>query len=82
MSDAGDLLRSMSTSLSQESASQVDPVQAAILAKMRTILANMLQWEGFQETVTMLREILRLQKELSEETNEEIERNAGGLFDD
>jgi hypothetical protein len=64
-----------------ELASRIDPQQVELLSIMRAALANMLKWEGFQETVTMLREILRLQKEVGQETAEEIERQAADIFD-
>ena len=54
----------------------------AIQADMQAALANMLKWEGFQETVTLLREILRRQAELKAETAEEIERQAAEIFAD
>jgi len=65
-----------------ELASRIDRQQVALLAAMRAALVRMLQWEGFQETVTMLRQILRLQTELNAETIEEIERQAADVFED
>ena len=65
-----------------ELASQIDPQQVGLLATMQAALGNMLKWEGFQEMVTMLRQILQLQKETNEETAEEIERQAASIFDD
>ena len=53
-----------------------------VLDEMRRILSNMLKWEGFQEAVTMLREVLRLQKDLHRETQQEIERRAAELLGD
>ena len=61
---------------------QVDPQQAALLAQMRAILANMLQWEGYQEAVTMLRDILRLQQELRTETKDAAGKQGTGVFDE
>ena len=65
-----------------ELASRIDPQQVELLATMQAALANMLKWEGFQETVTMLREILRLQEEINKETAEEIDRQAADVFGD
>ena len=70
------------TSLYSLLASRIDPQQVELLSIMRVALANMLKWEGFQETVTMLREILRLQKEVERETAEAIERQAADIFDE
>ncbi len=60
----------------------VDPQQVALLSQMRAILANMLQWEGYQEAVNMLRDILRLQNELRTETKDAAQQQSGGVFDD
>ena len=60
----------------------VDTQQAAILTQMREILANMIQWEGYQEVVSMLRDILRLQEELRTETRESLQEQGGDVFDD
>jgi hypothetical protein len=48
---------------------------------MRAILANMIQWEGYQEAVGMLRDILRLQNELRTETQQAVEKQGGDVFD-
>ena len=77
---AVDLLRALGRRGTPESATEADRAQASVLADMRSILANMLKWEGFQEAVTMLREILRLQGELNEETRDEIDRRAAELL--
>jgi hypothetical protein len=79
---AADALRRLGGDLSPERTSQIDPQQAELLSVMRTALASMLKWEGYQETITMLREILRLQRELNEETAGELERQAGDIFGD
>ncbi len=45
---------------------------------MRTVLADMLQWEGFQEAITLLRDIQKLQSEISRETDQRIESELFG----
>ncbi|MCH7813135.1 MAG: hypothetical protein IID40_03850, partial [Planctomycetes bacterium] len=62
-------------------AAEIDGQQVRVLGAMRAALAQMVQWEGFQETVTMLREILRLQAELKAETEAAIERQGDEVFD-
>ena len=59
-----------------------DPQQVALLSQMRAIVANMLQWEGYQEAVNMLRDILRLQNELRTETKDAAKEQGTGVFDD
>lgn len=48
--------------------------QADILQKMREILANMREWEGYREAVTMLQEVIDQQAELRRATLLEMER--------
>ncbi len=83
---AADAVRQWSRSPSREAATDkatlIDSQQVAILSQMREILASMLQWEGYQEVVTMLRDILRLQQELRTETKESLQEQARDVFDD
>jgi len=79
---AADTIRRWARDASPETASTVDPQQVAILQQMREALANMIQWEGYQEAVNMLRDILRMQAELEAETERAIEDQAGDIFDD
>ena len=82
LTDAADLLRRLARERTEALAATVDPLQAQILTRMQLILDNMLKWEGYQETVNMLREILTMQRELSEETQQQIERSGSDVFDD
>ena len=79
---AADTLRQWARDRTPETASTIDPQQVALLSQMREILANMLQWEGYQEAVTMLRDILRLQAELREESKSILQERAGDVFDE
>ncbi len=40
---------------------------------MERILANMLKWEGFQEAVALLREVVKMQGGVTQETEKRIE---------
>ncbi len=79
---AADTIRQWSRQGSPETASQVDPQQAAALAQMRQVLAFMIQWEGYNEVVNMLRDMVRLQGELKAETEKALIEGAGDVFDD
>jgi hypothetical protein len=79
---AGDALRTWSRDASRQTAAQIDAQQVVLLTKLREILAHMIQWQGYQEAVTMLRDILRLQEELKTETKTRIREEGKGLFDD
>ena len=80
--EAADTVRRWSHDPDGEVATGVDPQQVAILSQMRGILANMLQWEGYQEAVNMLRDILRLQNELRTETKDIAQQQGSEVFDD
>ena len=81
-SAAADSIQQWSREASPEQASLVDPQQVAILSQMRAVRANMLQWEGYQEVVTMLRAIIHLQKELQSEAKRALQDQASEVFDD
>jgi hypothetical protein len=53
--------------------------QAELIAEMQRILTAMLKWEGFQEAVSLLREVLKLQGNLSQETEKRIEAEIFGI---
>ena len=79
---AADTIRGWSTDGSPDAASRIDSQQIALLSQLRAILANMLQWEGYQEVVNMLRDIVRLQGELNAESRRTVEEHASEIFDD
>jgi len=56
--------------------------QENLVAAMREVLKNMVKWEGYQEAVTLLREVLRAQKNVSEQTIEEYQRRVRSIFED
>lgn len=79
---AADTIRQWSRSLKAETASMIDPQQVSVNAQMRKILENMIQWEGYQEVISLLRDIIRLQNDLSEETQRTLEDQAKDIFDE
>ena len=52
--------------------------QEQVLTEMNRILASLLKWEGYQEAVTLLRDVLKMQKTLSEETENKLEEQILG----
>jgi len=80
--EAADTIRSWARDASPETASLIDLQQGEILDAMRKTLAFMLQWEGYHEVVNMLRNIIRLQSELNEETEKSWREEAGDVFED
>jgi hypothetical protein len=53
--------------------------QEQVLAEMNRILASLLKWEGYQEAVTLLRDVLRMQKGLGQETEKKVEEQIFGI---
>jgi hypothetical protein len=54
--------------------------QADILGRMRAVLANMLEWEGYREAVALLQEIIDAQTELRAETIEALQRQVEDIL--
>ncbi len=79
---AADMIRQWSREATAEKADQIDPQQVAVLSQMRSVRDNMIQWEGYQEVVSMLRDIIRLQQELQNETRKALQDQASDVFDD
>ena len=77
-----DALRSLAEEGTVTRAAKIDPEQERIIDEMRRILSRMLEWEGYQEVVNMLRDIIRLQEELQEETRAQLGDQVKDVFDD
>ena len=56
--------------------------QRQIVMTMRNILRNMVKWEGYQEAVSLLREVLKAQNQVSDETAREYRRRIEKIFED
>jgi hypothetical protein len=79
---ASDAIREWSRDQTAEIASLVDSRQVEVLSQMHAVLARMIQAEAYHELVDMLRDIIRLQEELSEETAKRMSDSAGDVFED
>ncbi|MBU0640914.1 MAG: hypothetical protein KKB50_18775 [Planctomycetes bacterium] len=55
--------------------------QATIIRALRAILANMLEWEGYRETIALLREIVTEQHDVRAATLEALERRLKALLE-
>ncbi len=78
---AADEIDGLRDGLSPEALRSVETQISAILARMQDILADMLKWEGYNEAVTLLQDILRLQEDISQATRRELERELEALFE-
>ena len=75
-----EILRGVAQNRSLAEAQRIDPLQAEILARLQSVLAEMLKWEGLQQAMGLLRDIIRLQKELNDATDAEQNRRADEIF--
>ncbi len=80
--NAADALRRYGRLETANDPAAIDAALNDILRQMRQILAHMIQWEGYQEALTLLRDIVGLQKELNKETQDEVERQGADIFDE
>lgn len=76
-----DLMRDWSQQGNKETVQEIDSRQVEALRKMRSILSHMLQWEGYHEVINMMRDILRLQQELKEESEKALLEQAEDVFE-
>lgn len=78
--EAADALVALRDGSASVEIAAVDESLAQIIDELRRVLAQMIKWEGYQEAVTLLRDILELQGEVSEETRSAAERQVRELF--
>ncbi len=76
---AGQIER-LSNRFDRQLADQLEEAQRELVRAMYAVLANMLKWEGFDEAVGLLRDIIRLQGDLNDETQRSLEREIEALF--
>lgn len=60
---------------------QVTELQQQIIVKMEAILSSMVQAEGYQEAINLLREIERTQQRVRDETDAERRRRIQSIFE-
>ncbi|GJQ25775.1 MAG: hypothetical protein HBSAPP02_08070 [Phycisphaerae bacterium] len=61
-------------------ADTIERGHAAILEIMYSVLANMLKWEGYNEAVTLLRDIIRLHGDVTRQTQTQLESEIDRLL--
>ncbi len=73
MPDAANAIDDVAAQDTPETLGAARGLQDQVLAEMNRILENMLKWEGFQEAVVLLREVMKMQKNVSQEVEKQIE---------
>lgn len=77
---AADALDAAGQELAGETLQRADDQLRAILQSMRSVLANMLKWESYNEAVNLLRDIIKLQGQVNRETEAALERQLEDIF--
>lgn len=78
MPAAAEALEALDRQPAADTMAQARKAQERVLAEMKEILAHMLQWEGFQEAITLLRDIQKIQRQVSQETEKRLEQEVLG----
>ncbi|MBX3395063.1 MAG: hypothetical protein KF841_06810 [Phycisphaerae bacterium] len=78
--EAAELLERLRDAFDDETSRAVEAAQTRIIRSMYTILADMLKWEGYNEAIALLREVVRLQQEVNEDTKLTLDREIERLF--
>jgi len=75
-----DLMERLRDRFDERTVEAIEQSQAAIVQAMHAVLANMLKWEGYNEAVALMRDILRLQQDVNRQTRARLDRQLERLF--
>lgn len=77
---ASDLLAELGRDFDAETADRLGIAQKELLQAMYAALVDMLKWEGYDEAVALLRDIIRLQGDVNLETEKRLKQQVEELF--
>lgn len=80
--DVSQRLETLAARMDQTSLDQARQAHADALAQMERILQRMAQWESFLDVVNQLREVIRLQTDVLQATEQERASRTRDLFDE
>ncbi|MFQ5423746.1 MAG: hypothetical protein ACE5F9_07165 [Phycisphaerae bacterium] len=80
--EAADLAERLRLRFDAEVADELERKQTALVQSMHEILAHMLKWEGYNEAVVLLQDIVRLQEDINRQTQGRLEQEIDKLFGD
>jgi len=61
-------------------ANELGGLEDKILQSMQAILANMIKWEGYNEAIGLLQDLMKIQGDVKRETQSEMQRRLDELF--
>lgn len=77
---AAEQIQRLQADFNDDIADQVQKNQRDLVQAMYAVLANMLKWEGYEEAVAALRDIIRLQGGLNQQTQERLQKEIERMF--
>ncbi len=77
---AAEMIEQLRNRFDPSLAEDLERQQIRIVQLMYAILAEMIKWEGYNEAVGLLRDILRLQEEVNKDTQRQLEGEMNRLF--
>lgn len=80
LADVADAIDQLGGAPNEALFNETDIQQERIVAEMRRILANMTKWEGFHLTISVLQGIIKMQRQLRDETDETLDRQLDDIF--
>lgn len=72
MPAAAEAIAAQRTAANRAAAAQLPVQQTAILTRMRRVLNEMREWEGFREAITLTEQLIEAQREVHDETVEQL----------
>ncbi len=80
LTDAVSRLDRLEKGYDSSGANELGALQDKILQSMQAILANMIRWEGYNEAVGLLQDLLKIQGDVKRETQAEMQRRLDEMF--
>jgi hypothetical protein len=80
MTESAALIDQLRGDFSPQRSSELESVQTQLIQAMYAVLANMLRSEGYNEAIALLRDIVRLQGEVTQQTQTRLNREIDRMF--
>ncbi len=77
---AAEMIEQLRNQFEESLFADLERQQARVVQLMYSILSEMLKWEGYNEAVGLLRDILRLQADVNKDTRRQLDKEMDRLF--
>jgi hypothetical protein len=78
--EAADMIDQLRNAFSPQAATELEAAQTRLIQAMYSVLSNMLRSEGYNEAIALLRDIVRLQGEVTQQTQTQLNREIERMF--